>query len=286
MDDTQNENKYVFDPESSTEMARLISLDRFTTQAMGGPLPEQIHADALRDVLDIACGPGGWVLDMAFAYPNTQVAGVDISRTMIDYASARARTQKIANASFGIMDITQPLDFADNTFDLVNGRFLIGLLSRAAWTSLLSECKRILRPGGVLRLTEADTLGLTTSQAFERLRALSARLYAQIPDGRSFSPDGSTYGITPVLPWLLRSAGYQQVRTNAHVLEFSTDMPAWADFYHNTEIIYIQLHDTLIQMGLATQEELEELHQNIHIQMCQDDFCGIWHYVTAYGYKP
>jgi hypothetical protein len=31
-------NTYVFDPESPTEMARLINQDRAVTQAMGGPL--------------------------------------------------------------------------------------------------------------------------------------------------------------------------------------------------------------------------------------------------------
>jgi hypothetical protein len=32
------ENTYIMDPESPREMARLIHLDRFITQEMGGPL--------------------------------------------------------------------------------------------------------------------------------------------------------------------------------------------------------------------------------------------------------
>ena len=131
-DSMNNENTYVFDPESPAELARLINQDRITTQAMGGPLsdlaPEEIVA--LHNVLDLACGPGGWVLDVAFAYPDIEVAGVDISKPMVDYASARARSQGLTNASFGVMDITKPLDFADSAFDLVNARFIGGVLLR------------------------------------------------------------------------------------------------------------------------------------------------------------
>src|SRR5438094_299726 len=116
--------------DSGVEIARLINLDRMTTTAMGGVfagLPET-DLPQLHNVLDLGCGPGSWVLDVAFAYPGCEVAGVDICQTMIEYAWARAHTQLLSNASFGVMDITQPLDFSDNTFDLVSARFLAGVL--------------------------------------------------------------------------------------------------------------------------------------------------------------
>src|SRR5579884_1065663 len=97
--DTQP-NSYFFDPESPEEMARLINLDRITTRAMGGPLSGLSNEEVagLHNVLDLGCGPGGWVLDVAFEHPDVEVAGVDISRTMVDYANARARSQELTNA--------------------------------------------------------------------------------------------------------------------------------------------------------------------------------------------
>src|SRR5690242_10696368 len=122
-DKTSRTNSYLFDSESAAEMARLINWDRMTTSTMGGPLAEQPDPTCFHTVLDIACGPGGWCLDLAHAYPDVEVAGIDISQTMISYARARARSQGLGNASFEVMDATQPLAFSDQSFDLINARF-------------------------------------------------------------------------------------------------------------------------------------------------------------------
>lgn len=88
---SQDENTYIMDAENAAEMARLTKQDRLMTKVMGGLLPDQIQFSAIYDVLDIACGPGGWVFDVARTYQQMQVVGVDISRLMIRYASAQAR---------------------------------------------------------------------------------------------------------------------------------------------------------------------------------------------------
>src|SRR5690349_18872644 len=85
-------NTYVIDAESAAEHARLFDQDTLLTEAMGGPLSEQ-GEEALRgvrDVLDIGCGPGGWVQRVARDYPHMQVTGIDLSTTMIAYAQAMA----------------------------------------------------------------------------------------------------------------------------------------------------------------------------------------------------
>ncbi len=154
-------NTYIFDPEDATEMVRLIHQDRVITQGMGGPLTGLPELAETAQVLDLCCGPGGWVLDVAFAHPEMEVAGIDISRIMIDYANARARTQQLPNASFGVMNILEPLDFSENSFDFVNARFLTGVIHREKWLDVLHECYRITRPGGLIRFTEGDLVGLT-----------------------------------------------------------------------------------------------------------------------------
>jgi ubiquinone/menaquinone biosynthesis C-methylase UbiE len=148
---TSNKHTYILDPESPTEMARLIHFDQVVTRAMRGPLAEQTPATiaSMQRLLDLACGPDGWVLDVAYDNPHIEVKGVDISKKMIDYAYARAGTQKLPNATFGIMDINLPLDYSDATFDLVNARFINGVLKRETWGAFIAECTRILRPGGV-----------------------------------------------------------------------------------------------------------------------------------------
>src|SRR5579871_4767972 len=107
------ENTYIFDPESATEIARLIDQGQMITKCMGGPLAEQAHPEHFHTILDLACGPGSWVLDAAFAYPDSLVIGTDLSKIMVHYAKTRTRRQRLNNASFAVMDIRQPFAFAD-----------------------------------------------------------------------------------------------------------------------------------------------------------------------------
>ena len=281
------ESSYIFDSESSFEMARLTHQGQLLTQAMGGVLPgiEQARIAQWQQVLDIGCGPGEWVLNVAFEQPHIEVAGIDVSRLMVDYANARARTQKLPNVSFGVMDVLQPLDFSTDSFDLVNGRFLIGFLSKANWQKLLGECTRILRPGGVLRLTETDWLGPTTSLAFEQLTALSAQFYARQPGNRSFSPDARTYGITPMLAGFLRDLGYQNIHSKAHAIDFSAGAAGWTDLYRNAEIVFQLIKEPLISYGLITPEEFDRLFQQMQIDAHSNSFRGIWYFLTVWGEK-
>jgi SAM-dependent methyltransferase len=281
-----DDNTYVFDAQNPAELARLINQDQITTKAMGGPFSGLIAEEiaGLRSILDLACGPGGWVLDVAFAHPNIEIAGIDISQGMIDYAYARARSQGLTNASFGVMDITQLLDFTSASFDLLNVRFVGGVLLRTAWEPLIAECTRLLRPGGILRLTEAIDWGTGTTSAFARMGELLS--LAAWRGGYGFSPDGHEIGITPMLPRLLRRAGYQQVKNKAHALEQSRDAENWIDSYRNYEVAYVLLQPFLVKTGVITQEEVESLYQRMLTEMRSDAFCAMWHFMTVWGKKP
>jgi len=272
---------YVFDPESPTEMARLINQDRVVTQAMGGPLSGIADPHSLRNILDLGSGPGGWALDAAFALPDADIEGVDISRTMVDYANARARTQQLPNVSFGVMDLTQPLEFPDTSFDLVSGRYLFPVLKRDAWSPFLNECMRVLRPGGILRLSESLNFGNTSSAAFNRLGSLIMQAFCQ--DGYGFSPDGLTFGVDHILPTLVRQHGYQPVRLMAHPIDF---VAFTADTYHNVEIIGYQVKSRLVKHGLITPDDFDQLLQQTLIDILSESFCGLGYLLTVLGHKP
>jgi ubiquinone/menaquinone biosynthesis C-methylase UbiE len=282
--DEKDKNTYFFDPEGAEEMARLINLDHFVTRNMGGFFTGIADPSSLQTVLDLACGPGGWVLDVAFAYPKIQVVGVDISKSMIEYALARAGAQGLDNAYFEVMDITKPLEFTESSFDLVNARFLFSVLHREAWEPFIAECTRILRPGGILRLTDMIDPAITTSAACERRQQLSFE--AQWRLGYGFSPTGRTIGVTSVLPSLLRKAQYQQIQLAAHALEFSAGTESWMEVFRDAQIVGLLLQPLLVNSGVTTQEEADHFYQQMLIEMQAADFCGMWHYMTIWGTKP
>jgi len=281
--DAKDDNTYLLDTESPAEMARLINQERLLTQAMDGPLAGLPDPSTFHHILDLGCGPGGWVLDVAFSFPEIEVTGVDISHTMIEYANARARSQQLTNTSFGLMDIIKPLDFANDSFDLVNVRFLFAVLRRDAWPSFIAECTRILRPGGILRLTEPIDIGVTTSPSYQRIMELWYKASWQA--GYGFSADGKTLGVTHMLPTLLRLHNLHTIQFRAHALEVSVGTDAWYDFYHNAEVGGQQARPFFVKMGVVTQAEIDDLYQKAAVEMYAEDFLGMWHYLSVWGSK-
>jgi len=279
----ENENTYLFDTESAVEMGRLVDQERVITQAMGGPLSGVPDLPAQAQILDLGCGPGGWVLDVAYALPNAQVVGIDIGKPMIDYAYARLQSQNIKNASFGVMDITQPLDFSDATFDLVNARFLFTVLHSEAWPPLLAEYFRLTKPGGIIRQTELVAVS-TTSSALQKQYALLSRFLHL--NGYGFSPDGTTIGVDAVLPHLLNHAGFEKIRHMVNVQDFSQGVPAWAEGYRYHEILGLSMLPLFVKQELITQEEADRLHQQTLTDMLGDEYGFMAYIHTILATKP
>lgn len=277
-------NTYIFDSEDGAEMTRLILLDRVMTTAMGGPLAGLPALPEEARVLDLCCGPGGWVLDVAYTRPDIAVTGMDISQTMIAYAQARAMTQRLTNATFVVGDILRPWDFPDQTFDLVNARFLIAALPRAAWREMVQACFRVTKPGGVIRLTESDVFGLTSSRAFADWSQLCYQLSSA--RGYGFSPDQRSLGITHLLGDFLQTVGCEPLLSQMHVVDFSAHSEGWADIFHNYNIAFTKTQPLLQQAGLATQQELEALYQHFLIESHLASFRGVWPSMSVWGTKP
>ncbi len=280
----KRDGSYFNDPESGAEMARLINQDHLITQGMGGLLSERSNDFAgLRRILDIGCGPGGWALEIAFAHPEIEVVGFDISQAMIDYARARARVQGLTNASFLAMNMQQPLDFPDSSFDLVNARF-INFLPAAAWPKLMHELRRITQPGGIIRLTESEWWYFSNSPALENLNALLIRaLKAQ---GESFSQSGRFTGVLPMLGRFLHDVGCVNVKHKSHVIDYSYGTQAYEGFRRDAAAVFKLFQSFIVKMGVTTQEELDQLYHQMTFEMMKEDFCGLMFPLTVWGERP
>ncbi len=283
-DDAEDRGNYVLDPESTVEMVRLIDQDRMLTREMGGTLPEIANTVELQTLLDVACGPGGWTLDVAFEHQECDVIGIDISQKMIAYANACARTQQLENVSFELMNILRPFEFDDASFDLVNARLLIGVLNRDAWDPFLDECTRVLRPGGTLRLTEIIDGGLTNSVAYEQSRFLTYQALWRA--GYGFSPDGRSFGIAPLFTRWLSTRSYQEIRLTPHAIDVSAGSNAWMNFFHNIEVAMSAGQEVFVKTGVATREEIATVYQNTLREVQEESFCGLWNMLTVTGTKP
>lgn len=276
--------RFPIDAESGETMTWLLNADKIVTNGMGGTLAERPDFSGIQAILDLGCGPGGWVLEVAREHPDIQVSGIDISQSMTQFAQAQANSRGYGNASFMVMDVKKPLVFEDASFDLVNERTLYGVMGPGEWPQLLAECKRILRPGGIVRLTELET-PVTTSPALNQLWYFHTKAFYKL--GRSFSVDERHVGINPVLKRLLRDAGFQNVNHQGHDIDISAGTADFEGFFRHFVYVFKLAKPFLLSLeGLTTEQEYERVYQQMQAEMLASDFCGLWTYVTAWGEKP
>jgi ubiquinone/menaquinone biosynthesis C-methylase UbiE len=96
-------------------------------------------------VLDAGCGSGP--LSAALLAKGAVVTGFDSSSAMLKLARQRLGE----NADLHLADLSQPLPFADGTFDDVVVSLVLHYLRD--WTAPLAELRRVLKPGGRLLLS-------------------------------------------------------------------------------------------------------------------------------------
>ncbi len=91
-------------------------------------------------VLDAGCGPGKYA--EILLSKGAVVVGVDLSPKMVQEAIKRNG----ANGEFRVWDLTQPLDFANEKFDIVVCPLVLDYIYN--WNPTLKEFNRILKPHG------------------------------------------------------------------------------------------------------------------------------------------
>jgi ubiquinone/menaquinone biosynthesis C-methylase UbiE len=152
--------------------------------ALCGPIflnGRRAAASAARNVggriLEIGVGTG---LSFDDYDATTEIVGVDISEPMIARARERLLTGRYPFVKeLAVMD-AQELAYPDASFDCVVGQFVITLVEEPE--SVLSECARVLRPGGQIILVNHLYSERGLMAAVERLLAQKAHKLGLRPE--------------------------------------------------------------------------------------------------------
>jgi len=116
-------------------------------------------------LLDVACGPGAFVLALA---PRVRFArGVDLTPEMVRRARAFQAEKQVANAAFACGDAEQ-LPFPDAAFDLVSCQCAFHHMPKPQ--TVLREMVRVAKPQG--RLVLIDPLGPESDSKYELYNAI------------------------------------------------------------------------------------------------------------------
>lgn len=100
-------------------------------------------------VLDLACGPGPLLLELALIYPDVRFVGADLSATMLDHLERQAKSRDLANVAVVRDDIRTLTSIGDARFDLViSTSALHHLPDENSLREVLRRVRSVLRPNG------------------------------------------------------------------------------------------------------------------------------------------
>ena len=102
-------------------------------------------------VLEVAVGTGLAFEEILKANPDGRNEGVDLSEEMLIRAKARAEASGMKNYRLSLGDAYN-LEYPDNAFNILINNYMFDLLPEGDFTTVLTEFKRVLRPGGRLVL--------------------------------------------------------------------------------------------------------------------------------------
>jgi demethylmenaquinone methyltransferase/2-methoxy-6-polyprenyl-1,4-benzoquinol methylase len=94
-------------------------------------------------VLDVACGTGAQVFEMA--HRAKEVVGADLSESMYNKAQKTLKKKKLSNVSFCLCDATGRTKFSDKTFDVATMSLALHQFPPEMHETILSEMKRVAR---------------------------------------------------------------------------------------------------------------------------------------------
>ncbi len=118
------------------------------------------HSFAQTDsVLDLGCGSGRVLPDVAALGPDAESAGCDVDAAAIVWAASHHPSLRWSESGF-----EPPLPFPDQSFELVYSISVFSHLDEGLQDRWLAEVHRVLRPGGVALLS------VHGQHAFEQFR--------------------------------------------------------------------------------------------------------------------
>ncbi len=267
----------------TAEAASLRFQHRLFYRELGSLFPTMLSPSSISQVLDLSCGPGTWMLEVAQVYPHMYCVGVDQKAALIQSASEDANLIGATNVAFRGVESYAQLPYPDETFDVVHIQRSSAAITPRQWPRALTEIARVLRPGGWLHFLDFE-IGPTSSSA---VNAFIKYVYAaHKKDERVFSPESQALTSAVVLPRLLTRVGYEDVRYTLHAIDIGNQ----ADSPGRDYILAVlaedkHIADYLVKAGVVTQHEIERIIASMYRDARQLKYCAAGMLISVVGMK-
>ncbi|KAI0044029.1 proliferation-associated protein 1 [Auriscalpium vulgare] len=110
------------------------------------------------NILALGSGFRTWSVEAAQAWPKCNIIGHSVLYDCPDFSSLFKSKHVDGRVTFHTRDIVSGLDYPDDTFDLVRVSYCSLSLAEKEWHIIIKEIHRVLKPGGVLEVTEDDLI--------------------------------------------------------------------------------------------------------------------------------
>lgn len=283
-----DQSSYYPDPNSIEELFRLLSQDTYMNQRLrysqpkeNTLLPPSFIPEPGMKILDLGCGPGGWVLEAAQIFPMSVVTGIDINERRIEFAKKQAIAVNTPNAEFILGNFAELEKYVQpESVDFLHARLLKWFSPN--YKQLVKKWLTRVRAGGILCLVEGEG-PITNSEAFDEvLQRVSVVLARQQPDEM---PAGFQV-VTPHLQHMLQDLHLVEIQEVAHVINFSAGAKGRGPFLMDITDGLQSIAHQLMQRGGLTEQESNHLIQRCIADLWENPaFRGIQYFLSIYGNK-
>jgi ubiquinone/menaquinone biosynthesis C-methylase UbiE len=201
-------------------------------------------------LLDVGCGPGTITADLAGRLGEGTVVGIDLAEEVVERAREQHPTSTGAKLSFQAGDV-YALEFPDETFDVVHAHQVLQHLGRPV--DAVAEMRRVLKPGGLLAVRDAD-YGAFVWYPADPVLDRWMEVYHQLTRRNGAEADAGRH----LKAWV-RAAGFGVVAATSSNWTFQSDEERewwggiWADRIRQSEFA-----SQCLEYGLANASDLAE----------------------------
>jgi ubiquinone/menaquinone biosynthesis C-methylase UbiE len=208
------------------------------------------HLVAGARILDVGSGPGSITIDLAQRVAPGAVTGIEPVPAVVERATA-AIPDSVDNLCFESGDV-YALDYADASFDVVHAHQVLQHLREPI--AALREMRRVLRPGGILAVRDADYGGMVWAPESPSLTRWMS-IYQSMGARLGVNPNAGRH----LLGWTL-AAGFERIEPAASAWTYAT--PDQRSFWARTwaeRAVASDFATHALEMNLATEAELYEI---------------------------
>jgi ubiquinone/menaquinone biosynthesis C-methylase UbiE len=250
---------------------------RQLSELMGDLLPPYVVPAHGSHVLDIGWGVGESVYELAVTHPSEHITGIDMDVSTV--AQAQSLVRGLDNVAIFVQDFLHIDDtvLTPASFGLIHLHFLAGKISLPQFPSFLLSLARVSIPGGLLVWTEGE-LPITTSLACQYLCTLILQALQKSENALS---QGNSLGLTAQMSGMLDDAGYRCTHSKAFAIDISARSQGNDAFITQLNISRSEIRAFLLELGLTTFTEFEDLYAELQQEILEEQFCGLLYVRTV-----